>query len=225
MKEPLTRGGDTSAHPIGLVHQPLREAVQDAIRAAIVSGRYEQGERLLEDQLAQELQVSRNPVREALQALSTEGFVDIEPRRGARVATVSPKRAVELFEVREMLEGLVARLAAERRTPDELAVMQDLLARGDELLAAGELAELPDLNSRFHDCLVTAARNEILADILGRLSPVISWVYSRRIAERGAHSWREHASIVEAIAAGDGALAQARASEHISAARAAYLEL
>src|SRR5690606_2315410 len=98
--------GPVLARPIGQIHQPLREAVQDAIRAAIVEGRYPPGERLLEDQLAQELGVSRNPVREALHALSTEGFVVIEPRRGARVATVSRQRAGELFEVREVLEGL-----------------------------------------------------------------------------------------------------------------------
>ena len=105
---------------IGLRHQPLRRAVQDELRRAIIAGRYQQGERLFEDQIAQELEVSRNPVREALQALAGDGFVELEPRRGARVATVSAKRAEELFEVRESLEGLVARLAARRRTPAQL---------------------------------------------------------------------------------------------------------
>ncbi|HEX6236123.1 MAG TPA: GntR family transcriptional regulator [Acidimicrobiales bacterium] len=223
MTEPLASTGGPPTHPIGRVHQPLREAVQEAIRLAIVSGRYQQGERLLEDQLAQELDVSRNPVREALQALTTEGFVVIEPRRGARVATVSVERATELFEVREVLEGLVARLAAERRTPEQLDGLRALLQEGVELVAAGGLAELPDLNTRFHTSLVTAAGNQMLAEILGRLSPVISWVYAHRIAKRGEHSWREHAAIVDAIAAGDGRLAQTRASEHIAAARAAYL--
>src|SRR5262245_43634726 len=118
----------SSDRPVGLHHQPLREAVQDAIRAGIVAGRYPPGGPHLEDGIAQELDVSRNPVREALQALATEGFVVIEPRRGARVATVSRDRAVDLFEVREALEGLAARLAAERRTPDQLAGLQGLVA-------------------------------------------------------------------------------------------------
>ncbi|HEY8546466.1 MAG TPA: GntR family transcriptional regulator [Acidimicrobiales bacterium] len=208
---------------MGRIHQPLREAVQDAIRAAIVEGRYPQGERLLEDQLAQELDVSRNPVREALQALATEGFVVIEPRRGARVASVSPERAVELFQVREVLEGLAARLAAERRTPEQLEALQAIVREGEQLVAAGRLNELPELNNRFHVALHDAAGNGMLTDVLGRLGPVITWVYARRIAERSTHSWSEHAAIADAIAAGDAELAYERACAHIAAARAAYL--
>jgi DNA-binding GntR family transcriptional regulator len=211
------------AKPVGRIHQPLREAVQDAIRAAIVEGRYPQGERLLEDQLAQELDVSRNPVREALQALATEGFVVIEPRRGARVASVSSERAIELFEVREVLEGLAARLAAQRRSPEQLAALQAIVAEGEELVAAGKLGELPELNNRFHLALHGAAANAMLADVLGRLAPVITWVYARRIAERSTHSWNEHAAIADAIAAGDADLASQRACTHIAAARSAYL--
>ena len=213
-----------AVRPIGRVHQPLREAVQDAIRAAIVAGRYPPGERLLEDQLAQELDVSRNPVREALQALATDGFVVIEPRRGARVANVSPERATELFQVREVLEGLAARLAAERRTPNQLAELQAIVAEGAALVDEERLDELPELNNRFHVALHAAADNEILAEVLGRLSPVITWVYARRIAQRSTHSWSEHAAIVDAIADGDGDLAYGRASVHIASARAAYLD-
>lgn len=212
------------AKPVGRIHQPLREAVQDAIRAAIVEGRYPQGERLLEDQLAHELDVSRNPVREALQALATEGFVVIEPRRGARVASVSSERAIELFEVREVLEGLAARLAAQRCNPEQLAVLQGIVDEGERLVAAGQLNELPELNNRFHVALNDAAANEMLTDVLARLGPVITWVYARRIAERSTHSWSEHAAIVDAIAAGDADLAYQRACTHIAAARAAYLD-
>jgi len=216
--------GSALIRPIGRLHQPLREAVQDAIRAAILAGRYLPGDRLLEDQLAQELDVSRNPVREALQALTTEGFVVIEPRRGARVATISPKRAGELFEVRGVLEGLAGRLAAERRTPEQLRELQAIVDEGSRLVAAGRLGELPDLNTRFHLALHAAAGNDMLAETISRLSPIISWVYARRVAERSTDSWSEHAAIVEAIAIGDGDLAHTRACAHIAAARAAYLD-
>ncbi|MGH9212749.1 MAG: GntR family transcriptional regulator [Acidimicrobiales bacterium] len=209
--------------PIGRIHQPLREAVQDAIRTAIVAGRYPPGERLLEDQLAQELDVSRNPVREALQALATEGFVAIEPRRGARVASISTERAGELFAVREVLEGLAARLAAEHRTPQQLSELQAVVEEGAGRVAAGQLGDLPELNNRFHVTLHSAAANAMLTDVLARLSPVITWVYARRIAERSTNSWSEHAAIVDAIAASDGDLAHRRACEHIASARAAYL--
>jgi DNA-binding GntR family transcriptional regulator len=216
--------GPALTRPIGQLHQPLREAVQDAIRAAIVAGRYPPGDRLLEDQLAQELDVSRNPVREALQALSTEGFVVIEPRRGARVATISPQRANELFEVRATLEGLAGRLAAERRTPAQLRELQAIVREGEERVDARRLGELPELNTRFHLALHSATGNTMLVETLGRLSPVITWVYARRIAARSIDSWSEHAAIVDAVAARDGGLAHARACGHIAAARAAYLD-
>jgi DNA-binding GntR family transcriptional regulator len=212
-----------TVRPIGRIHQPLREAVQDAIRAAIVDGRYPPGERLLEDQLAHELDVSRNPVREALQGLASEGFVVIEPRRGARVASISPERAAELFQVREVLEGLAARLAAERRTPQQLAELEAIVEEGLGRAQAGGLRDLPELNNRFHVAVLEAAGNAMLSDVLGRLAPVITWVYARRIAERSSHSWREHVRIVEAIAAGDADLAYQRACHHIASARAAYL--
>jgi DNA-binding GntR family transcriptional regulator len=214
----------TAIRPIGRLHQPLREAVQDAIRSAIVAGRYLAGERLLEDQLAQELDVSRNPVREALQGLATEGFVEIEPRRGARVAVISRERAIELFEVREALEGMAGRLAAERRTPAQVRELEDIVRDGRQRSAAGGLDELPELNTRFHVAFHTAAGNSMLVETLGRLSPVITWVYARRIAQRSRDSWSEHAAIVEAVAAADGHLAEARACAHIAAARAAYLD-
>jgi DNA-binding GntR family transcriptional regulator len=216
--------GSALIRPIGRLHQPLREAVQDAIRAAIVAGRYPPGDRLLEDQLAQELDVSRNPVREALQALTAEGFVVIEPRRGARVATISRQRADELFEVRGVLEGLAGRLAAERHSPEQLRELETIVHEGQGLVAAGRLGDLPAHNTRFHLALHAAAGNDMLSETIGRLSPIISWVYARRIAERSSDSWSEHAAIVEAIAAGDDDLAHARACAHIAAARAAYLD-
>jgi DNA-binding GntR family transcriptional regulator len=224
MADPRLAPPSSSDRAVGLHHQPLREAVQDAIRAGIVAGRYPPGERLLEDGIAQELDVSRNPVREALQALATEGFVVIEPRRGARVATVSRDRAVDLFEVREALEGLAARLAAERRSPEQLAELQALVADGETVVAEGRLTELPDLNARFHLALQAAATNTILAETLGRLSPVITWIYARRIAARSHDSWTEHAAIVAAIAARDADRAGALACAHIAAARHAYLD-
>lgn len=208
--------------PSGVAQEPLRDGVVHQLRQAIVSGRFEPGERLFEDQIADELEVSRNPVREALQALAREGFVELAPRRGARVATISGLRVQELFEVRESLEGLVARLAATRRTDSQLAEMQTLVAVGSVAAEEGRLDELPDLNTRFHELLSAAAHNELLADQLHRLRHLIEWIYARRISERSARSWFEHVGIVEALAAGDEELAFERACAHIANARTAY---
>ncbi len=197
--------------------------MQDELRREIIAGRFQPGERLFEDQLAQELDVSRNPVREALQALAAEGFVELEPRRGARVADVSRRRAEELFEVREALEGLVARLAARRRTAEQLARLEALTASGLAAVAEGDIDRLPQLNTAFHEALTIAAANELLAGQLDRLSHLVQWVYSARIKLRSGDSWVEHAAIVAAIAANDEELAFRCASEHIAAARAAFL--
>ena len=208
---------------VGAAHLPLRHAVLEEIRRRIVAGEWSQGERLFEDQIAVDLNVSRNPVREALQALSSEGFVELEPRRGARVATVSAERATELFEVREVLEGLVASLAATRRTDAELAEMRTLVAAGLTAASSPDLTQLPALNTRFHHSLAAAARNEMLAGTIERLRHIIEWIYAQRIAERAPRSWDEHARIVEAIACGDPVAAEHVARDHIARARDAYL--
>jgi len=210
------------ATTVGALHLPLRQAVLDALRSAIIDGTYLPGERLVEEEIAARFDVSRNPTREALHALSVEGFVEIEPRRGARVATMNARRAGELFEVRAPLEGLVARLAAQRRTPADLVHLRDVLGAGTAAAAEGRLDELPALNTEFHMSLAAAAGNELLAGTLARLSDIIRWVYAARVSMRSTRSWDEHAAIVAAVADRDAERAERRGAEHISAAAAAY---
>jgi DNA-binding GntR family transcriptional regulator len=207
------------------MHQPLRVAVRDEIRRRIIAGSLPQGERIFEDQLAQDLGVSRNPIREALQTLAREGFVEIEPRRGARVMVLSETRAAQLFEVREPLEGLVAGLAAARRTDAHLHELVRIVDAGRHALTAGDLPALPALNTRFHRLLVEIADNELLTDLLDGLMHVIEWMYTRRVRERALWSWEEHSEIVARIVAGDGAGAEALARDHIRKARDAYFAM
>ena len=214
---------ETGSRPLGLQHQPLRQVVFDDLRRRIIEGEFEQGERLFEDQLALELDVSRNPVREALQALAQDGFVELEPRRGARVAVISPERARELFEVREPLEGLVAKLAAQRRTEAQVAQLQQLVDDGLGAIASGDLGLLPALNTEYHRVMRVAAANSFLDDTLERLAHIIQWVYSKHISLRGTESWWEHELIVDAVTRQDADTAFERASEHIAKARAAYV--
>lgn len=217
--------GSAPAMSIGSTHLPLRHAVLEEIRRRIIDGVYSPGQRVFEDQIAADLDVSRNPVREALQALAGEGFIELEPRRGARVAVVSQSRAGELFEVREVLEGLVASLAATRRTDVEVAAMRAVVDDGREAAERGNLAALPALNTRFHTLLATTARNEMLAETIEHLRHLIEWIYSQRIAQRAPRSWNEHSQIVDAIASGDANAAERVARAHIAMARAAYVDL
>lgn len=219
---PIGRPNHTT---VGATHLPLRHAVLEEVRRRIIAGVYAPGERVFEDQIAAELDVSRNPVREALQALDAEGFIELEPRRGARVAVVSAEQALELFEVREVLEGLVAGLAATRRTEAELAEMRAIVDEGTRTADDGGLSELPALNTRFHALLSATARNAMLAETIERLRHLIEWIYSQRIAMRAPQSWDEHRQIVDAIASGDPVAAERVARAHIASARAAYTDL
>ena len=101
-------------------YKPLREVVFDSLREAIINGTLRPGERMMEIQMAEELGVSRTPVREAIRKLELEGFVVMLPRKGAYVAGISLKDIADVFEVRASLEALASGLAAERITGEEL---------------------------------------------------------------------------------------------------------
>ena len=127
-------------------YQPLREVVCETLREAIISGVLRPGERLMEIQLAEELGVSRTPVREAIRKLELEGFVIMIPRRGTYVADLSIKDINEVFEVRSALDSLANGLAAERITEEELEQMERLKRAFDPqaLLNPGKVIPAPN---------------------------------------------------------------------------------
>lgn len=207
---------------LGRRHQPLAAAVLSTLREAIVSGIYLPGQRLVEEDLALELEVSRGPIREALHLLAVEGFVEIEPRRGAKVAIFTRKQADDLFVMRLTLEGLVARLAAERRTDQQLAQLRTVCEAGLTAATQQRTEELPALNTAFHAALADAADNTLLAEQLSTMSTMIQWAYAKRIRERLTNSWVEHRTIVDAIEVGEAAAAEAAAQNHVRNAWVAY---
>ena len=136
-------------------YQPLREVVCETLREAIVDGVLKPGERLMEIQLAEELGVSRTPVREAIRKLELEGFVVMIPRRGTYVADMSIKDINEVYEVRTALDVLAAGLAAERITEEELEQMERLLVQIGEYIEQGDMDKIVEVDSQFHDiCLL-----------------------------------------------------------------------
>ena len=207
---------------LGRRHQPLAAGVLSTLREAIVGGTYLPGQRLVEEDLALELEVSRGPIREALHLLAVEGFVEIEPRRGAKVAIFTRKQADDLFVIRLTLEGLVARLAAARRTDEQLDHLRAVCEEGLDAATRARTEDLPALNTAFHAALADAADNTLLAEQLSTMSTMIQWAYAKRIRERLTNSWFEHRTIVDAIAAGDAAAAEAAAQNHVRNAWVAY---
>jgi DNA-binding GntR family transcriptional regulator len=217
------RMGRSAAAPLGDRHAPLRDLVAQEIRRAILAGRFKPGERLVEDRLARDFGVSRNPVREALRALASEGLIEVTARRGAAVAALDPGAAQEMVEVRAALEGFNARLAARRRDPRILGRLQDILKRGSDAARNGQIERLGGLNGRFHDTLADAGSNQILADLMRSLRERTSRVFGPISGDRAERTWTEHAEILKAVIAGDEDLACLLATRHVLNAGADYL--
>lgn len=209
-----------SEHTLGSSHVPLRDLVTDEIRRRILTGALPPGDRLVEDRLAEDLGVSRNPVREAIRVLATEGLVEVAPRRGAAVARPRPAHAEELFEVRVALEGLAARLAARRADDAALARLRAVL---DEQRAADQVGAVADLNTRFHTEVAAASGNDHLHQMVGPLLHRAQWVFLQTAYTRAGDSLSEHEKLFAAIAAGDEESAYALAVAHVAAARRSYL--
>jgi DNA-binding GntR family transcriptional regulator len=200
----------------------LSKTVSDRIRGQILDGRFRPGERLVEDKLSAELGVSRVPVREALLGLSIEGLVTIEPRRGATVTSVTPEIVAELVEVRALLEGLNARLAARRHDPAIVAELRDTLRHGNAAAESGTPDQLARLNGEFHERLAEASRNSVLSDIMRSLRERTSIAFAINGRDRAREDWQEHSGILAAVIDGDEELAALLATRHVHKAAAAF---
>lgn len=200
----------------------LSKVVAEQIRGQILSGKLRPGERLVEDRLSAELGVSRVPVREALLGLSVEGLVNLEPRRGASVVEISPETVAELVEVRALLEGLNARLAARRHDPAIVAELSDALRRGNAAAGSGSAEQLTRLNAEFHDLLAIASRNAVLSGIMRSLRERTSLAFAANGPTRALQDWKEHSGVLAAVIEGDEDLAELLATRHVQNATAAF---
>lgn len=207
-------------------YKPLREIVFETLREAIISGMLKPGERLMEIQLAEELGVSRTPVREAIRKLELEGFLVMIPRKGAYVAGISMKDIADVFEIRAAMEGLAAGLAAERITEEELEQLERHLVKIAECIDANDINGLVDADTDFHDTLYKACRNERLVQIVSNLREQIQRFRTTSLSSPGRmkYALEEHKTIVEAVSERNIELARALATEHIENAENKMLE-
>lgn len=207
-------------------YKPLREIVFEHLREAIINGKLRPGERLMEVQLADDMGVSRTPVREAIRKLELEGLVIMIPRRGAYVADLSIRDVAETFEIRSALESLAAGLAAERITDLEAAEMELILVGIGEAIAANDFKRTVELDEQYHNLVYRASHNERLQQILSNLREQIQRFRIRTLALPGRANGvlQEHRCIAEAIAERNAELAQKLALEHVENAENALLE-
>ena len=208
-------------------------SVTDEIREAILGGDVLPGERINEVRLSRQLDVSRTPVRAALQALAGEGLLDYAPNRGFTVRTFPVSEIVDAYEIRASLEGLAARFAAERGlSEDDKAVIEKSLAAGDRLLErgsfeAGDLTTYRDINGDFHDTLLGAARNRMLAEMI-RICHRVPVSSSRNIVAfehrdvRRRHD--DHHRIYAAILANEPWRAEMLMREHVAGVKSSLLK-
>lgn len=204
-------------HPLStLTSETLSSRARRAILQALVNGHYEPGQRLNEVEIAAALGISRGPVRESIQGLASEGFLEVVPHRGAIVKQFSQAEIAALYELRRVLEGAGARFAAERATPGEIAMMKEVL---DSALAAADSEDpapyTPELD--FHVRVMRAAHSEFVraaaVDVNAKL--LLARARSGQIRQRAHQAHEEHLEIVHAIEQGDAALAERLMHDHL----------
>lgn len=202
--------------------QPLRDSVRERIRRGIADGRWTPGARLVERDLAEEFDVSRVPVREALQMLEREGFVQLLPRRGAVVCELTPEVVSDLFDIRQALEVLAARRAAERIDDEGLARLHAVMEDGRRALEADDHAWSGSANTAFHETVLELAGSQPLRDLLEPLSGRLKWLF--RQTRDHPRVQAEHEQLYNALAARDAELAGAVALAHVRASRHMVLD-
>jgi DNA-binding GntR family transcriptional regulator len=193
------------------------QRLKDSLEDDIINGRRTPGERLDPEALGREFNVSRTPVREAIQQLVASGLVTVSPKKGTFVARVGIDQLIEMFEVMAELEGMCGRLAARRISEEELAGLREALARCEAAAEAGDPDEYYYENEEFHHRIYAASHNTFLAgearQLKQRLKP-----YRRlqlQVRQRIGGSLAEHREIIAAIERGDAAAAEEALRQHV----------
>ena len=198
------------------------DAVYKVLFDAISDGSLAPGARLTQEQIAEQLSVSRSPVLQALRLLKKDGFVQDAPGRGVQVTPLSVDAIAKVYQVRGVLDGLAARLAAVR---DE-GLDARLIADGRRVSRGNDVKAMIDADLAFHAAIYRASGNDLIGE-----SAQLHWVHLRRVmgavlqvSAQRRHIWDEHEGIARAIRAGDARLAAKLAEQHAANARVNTLE-
>ena len=206
-------------------YKNAREAAFEKIKEAIIKGHFKPGEKLVEQTLAQEMGVSRTPVREAIRRLEAEGFVVSIPRKGVVVSRADKEEIVQLYSIRAELEGLAARWAIENADEDDIRKLDEAISRMEETAASGDLNGVVQSNALFHDAIAQASKSRILCTLLKTLQDNIQRFrfQSLHLPGRPEAALAEHKEIVAAIKEKKTEEADRLLKEHLQNACAAAL--
>ena len=197
--------------------------VKDRIREAIQAGRYQPGERIRETEVAEWLEVSRTPVREALRRLESDGLLTFISWRGVVVADLDRQQVSELYVMREVLEGTAARLAARHIGEAEIDLLKVLLERASE--NEDNPDRLIEINRQFHETIYAAAHNRYLIQTLEQMRNALALLRGATFAVPGRAEIAEHEAIYIAIRDRDPDAAEKAARAHMATAQRARLQL
>lgn len=203
---------------------PLRARVHAQIQELIVERTFAPGDRLVETELAAKLGVSRGPVREALQQLQREGWIELRPRYGAYVRHPTLKEIEDNFRVRTLLDMEAARLAARNNHPSAVTELHHIVERARAALADGDHATLLELNAGFHRAIAEMTGNSALLEMLSLMEKRIRWFFAPLVGIRAQEVWNEHAALAMAVEHHDEERAVSVTHEHNDAVMVAYRE-
>jgi DNA-binding GntR family transcriptional regulator len=188
-------------------HPSLRDKAYMAIKQKLLHREIQPGERIREDLLAEEISMSRTPIREAITQLTTEGFIVSLPRRGLFCASITREEMLEFLKIREALETLAVEACIERATDTEIDRLETLLGKYERALISGPRLEASTLDSQFHKTIAETSRNKKLIRFIGEIGDFMCLARSKErpdlTPEEKNTSIRQHRSILDAIRARD----------------------
>lgn len=198
-------------------HRPLREIVYEELKMQILKGQIVPGTRMMEVEMAEEMGVSRTPIREAIRKLEKEGLVTIEPRKGAYASQISTKDMVDILEVRQNMEGLAAYYAAIRMTDEQKKKLSEISDAYNKAVVDNNTPDMIKYDTAFHHLIVEGSGNKMLVHMIEQLQELVlrfRYLYYDDF-KRAEKMPREHKVIYDAIVTGDTEKARKAADVHI----------
>jgi len=207
--------------------KPLGEIVYVALREAIIRNQFKSGERLMETELADEMMVSRTPVREAVRKLQSEGYVVMFPRKGTYVTSLSIQDVNDVFEIRGALESMAAAKASERASDEEITEIKKFIEDEAILWDSTDLARTIRSDIQFHSMVYRASKNTKIENLINDLREQTQRLRSSTLSRPGRlrFALEEHRQILAAIEARDPVGARDASIAHVERSREVMLEL
>lgn len=190
-------------------HQTLREKILETIRDAILKGSLKPGERVSEPDLAERFGISRTPIREAFRQLESEGYLQVVPRKGAVVASLSERDIEEFYAIKIILEGFAARMAADKLTAKEIERLESINERLYKLADEGDVKTFFRVHNEFHEVFIKAAGNDKLSEMINQLVMKFKRLRLASLSHPGRMkiSIEDHRDMIQAFKEHDGSRA------------------